>query len=389
MGTTREFLVGLVFFGLLLLLGIFTIVLTDVRIGPEPPSLMIHFRNTEGLEEGDEVWINGFRSGRVAQVREDRESDRLAVKIYFEREPRLYGDATFRIKPATPLGGKILAIDRGLPRRLRTSPEGRRRPEYLDMKGQHEGQAQADVLTVAGQLIEENRAPMQELLVNLAATSKEVREQVPDAMRHLRETLRNMQAITTAIDSGEGLIGRVLRDSTTADRLDSIVARLDRITASLEQGEGTLGALLTDPTMRDDVGASLAALRRLTEGIEQGEGTLGMLANDPELYREMVGLMRDVRTVTAKITPERGIGKFLTEDAPWDRLNTTLDRLDQLVAHVNDAVRTPDNLVGFALSDEEPVLLIRRSLKTFHELMEDTRENAPIATFAGFLFRAF
>jgi hypothetical protein len=102
----------------------------------------------------------------------------------------------------------------------------------------------------------------------------------------------------------------------------------------------------------------------------------------------MVALMRDVRTVTAKITPERGIGKFLTEDAPWDRLNTTLDRLDQLVAHVNDAVRTPDNLVGFALSDEEPVLLIRRSLKTFHELMEDTRENAPIATFAGFLFRA-
>jgi phospholipid/cholesterol/gamma-HCH transport system substrate-binding protein len=164
---------------------------------------------------------------------------------------------------------------------------------------------------VAGQLIEENRAPMQELLVNLAATSKEVREQIPEAMRHLRETLRNMQAITTAIDSGEGLIGRVLRDSTTADRLDSIVARLDRITASLEQGEGTLGALLTDPTMRDDVGASLAALRRLTEGIEQGEGTLGMLANDPELYREMVALMRDVRTVTAKITPERGIGTHI------------------------------------------------------------------------------
>jgi phospholipid/cholesterol/gamma-HCH transport system substrate-binding protein len=201
------------------------------------------------------------------------------------------------------------------------------------MKGQHEGQALADVLTVAGQLIEENRAPMQELLVNLAATSKEVREQIPDAMRHLRETLRNLQAITTAIDSGEGLIGRILRDSTTADRLDSIVARLDRITASLEQGEGALG----------------------------------MLA----LYREMVALMRDVRTVTAKITPERGIGKFLTGDAPWDRLNTTLDRLNQLVAHVNDAVRTPDNLVGFALSDDEPVLLIRRSLKTFLEPMED------------------
>jgi hypothetical protein len=101
--------------------------------------------------------------------------------------------------------------------------------------------------------------------VNLAATSKEVREQVPDAMRHLRETLRNLQAITTAINSGEGLIGRILRDSTTADRLDSIVARLDRITASLEQGEGALG----------------------------------MLA----LYREMVALMRDVRTVTAKIEP--------------------------------------------------------------------------------------
>jgi hypothetical protein len=75
--------------------------------------------------------------------------------------------------------------------------------------------------------------------VNLAATSKEVREHIPEAMRHLRETLRNLQAITTAIDSGEGLIGRILRDSTTADRLDSIVARLDRITASLEQGEGS------------------------------------------------------------------------------------------------------------------------------------------------------
>ena len=54
-----------------------------------------------------------------------------------------------------------------------------------------------------------------------------------------------------------------------------------------------------------------------------------------------------------------------------------------------DSARTPDNLLGLMLSDPEMATSVRRSVLSLGELIEDTRENAPIATFAGFLFSAF
>ena len=71
------------------------------------------------------------------------------------------------------------------------------------------------------------------------------------------------------------------------------------------------------------------------------------------------------------------------------RYSATITRLDETLAHIREAAMTPDNVLGYLLSDEEPVVLLRRSLRNVNEFLESTRENAPIATFAGFLFQAF
>jgi len=385
MGTTREFLVGLVFFGLLLLLGVFTILLTDVRLGPEPPSMLITFVDVEGLESGDEVWINGFKSGKVADVHPDLESNLIQVKVFFDREPVLYGNANFMVKPASPLGGRILAIDRGDPKKAVALG----RPRLLDLEGTHRGEATADVLTEAAQLIRENREAARSLIANLDTFTGDLAKRGPETMDRALDTLGAIQSVVQGIERGEGTMGRLLKDEDIANRLEDIVARLDRISLDITEGKGALGAAVADEGLRDLVKSSFEEFHRFTSSLNSGEGTLAKLVHDPRLYDEAVGILTDVRGVTGELASDRGVGRIFVGESAWSDLESSLASLDAILAKSREAAEDADTPIGALMNDRVLVPSLRRSITSLGDLLQDTRENAPIATFAGFLFSAF
>ena len=106
---TRDFLVGVTFFGLLTLLGVFTIFLADFRLGAGH-EMVVPFTDVGGLAEGAEVRIDGLTSGRVRGMERGPKGDRVMVTLSFDREPVLADDATFEISSASPLGGRVVEI---------------------------------------------------------------------------------------------------------------------------------------------------------------------------------------------------------------------------------------------------------------------------------------
>ena len=110
--TSRDFVTGIVFFGLLITLGIFTILLSDLRFGTVPTTT-VSFVDIDGLEEGNDVRIDGFRGGKVGKIERLTKENRILVTIEFNEEPTLSDDATFQVVSASALGGRVLLVTSG------------------------------------------------------------------------------------------------------------------------------------------------------------------------------------------------------------------------------------------------------------------------------------
>ena len=110
--TSRDFVTGIVFFGLLITLGIFTILLSDLRFGTVPTTT-VSFVDVDGLEEGNDVRIDGFRGGKVGKIERLTKENRILVTIEFNEEPTLSDDATFQVASASALGGRVLLVTSG------------------------------------------------------------------------------------------------------------------------------------------------------------------------------------------------------------------------------------------------------------------------------------
>ena len=109
MDKSRDFVTGLLFFGVLGLLGVFTILLSGFRFGPQP-KLTVAFMDVSGLETGHEVRVDGFRSGKVWEIDIRPEEGVILVTSVFNEKPAIYEGAEFWVTAASPLGGRVLEI---------------------------------------------------------------------------------------------------------------------------------------------------------------------------------------------------------------------------------------------------------------------------------------
>ena len=76
------------------------------------------------------------------------------------------------------------------------------------------------------------------------------------ASHELMELVASARTLFGQIESGRGLVGRLVLDDeygrTTTERVDAILADLSEILRKIEEGEGTLGKLLNEPELYDE-----------------------------------------------------------------------------------------------------------------------------------------
>lgn len=338
------------------------------------------FTDVAGLTPGSEVWIYGTPSGRVKTIQPDGKGG-VDVVLDLDYDPGFRADAKIAIQQRSALGGAIVSIHPGTPGSAAWSGgtfEGTSAAGAFD--------ALEKVAQKIGQLADDVRGPLKETVENARKITADVSAKSERVMANLDETLENAKTISKDIADGKGTLGKLLKDDKLHRDLEDAIASVKKIAEDASSGGGTIDVLLHDKQMAADLKAGASSLRSVTAKLDSGEGSLGKLLNDKKLYDDLAATAGDLRQITSDARAGKGtLGKLMYDEELAKRLDTiTTD-----VATITTKIRKGEGTLGKLVNDEALYADLRATLKSLRSGSDDVRENAPILTFAGFLFSGF
>ena len=167
MNAKRHLILGVFFAAVILVLGYYTLFLTDFQLFGEKARLTVFFSETNGLRRGDTVLVAGMRWGKVETLVFDPaapQQDRITVSVSLHEPIDLHEDFAIKVEDATLLGGKNLTIEPGTASLAVIADDTRL---Y--------GTVSNNVIKALGELVEDNREALSNTIASLDAITADVR----------------------------------------------------------------------------------------------------------------------------------------------------------------------------------------------------------------------
>lgn len=230
-----EVAVGILVFAVLVVLGLFTIVLSRENIFKKSYSYRIRFNQVIGLISGDNVMLRGVKVGVVKSM--DVHPDGVYVLTSLEYPAKFHENYEIQIQPSSVLGG-----------------------HYLDV---NEGNESAPLVPPGTLLI--GKEPV-ELIREATETVSMIKESLSDGgvLNNLQSAMSNVNIIVSQVSHGKGTIGKLVMEDRLFTDIQNLSSNISVVTERLVKGEGTLGKLSKDDALYED-------LRRL---VQEGRSTL-------------------------------------------------------------------------------------------------------------------
>ena len=332
----------------------------------------IHAEFTEvgGLAEGATVRLAGVQIGRVSEVNLPGEPGgkvRVDLAIAERFADRVRKDSIARIETQGLLGDKIVEITVGSRAAPATQPGdtiASRDPADIGQVVSQGAQTVKDVAAVAATLRETAEGLQQSRLLEDAgvtmANARKLTDQIarivdqvergkgwanaliyqePVALRRLDGLIATTQALLDRVERGEGAVGVLTSDRSTATAR-RLVAAMDRLARAVERpgddDAGLLPALLMDPKYKsvlEDVRVVARNFREVSDRLAGGRGTLGSLVKDEpgeagirQASQDLQVALANLREITAKINEGEGtVGALIADPTVYERLVSILD----------------------------------------------------------------
>jgi phospholipid/cholesterol/gamma-HCH transport system substrate-binding protein len=386
----REFVVGIVFFLLLAGLGGITILLgKDVLAATAEVSF--RFSDAAGLDRGAEVWVNGLPSGTVREVALAPDGTVTAtVRMKHDLGALdLSKGVLVEVKEKSSLGGAVVSVTT-----LR-KPDPSAPTTLEALQGRTWGARAGGFASVGEGAVDRLVASSEEKpgFLGKAILGEKGFADLEASLGDLKLAIGDLRKLTEGADGKDSVLNVLLRDEGTAAKLKSTIANLEEITGKAKGGDGLIGKLLSDPETTRKFDRILDGLDSFSADLRNREGTIGKLLNDPALYDDAKAALADIRKFTSGMNDEKGLLHRLMHDGKM---------ADDLAAAVADARLTLEDLRGITadiragkgtlgklVTDDSLHADLKYTLATLQRSFEEARENAPILTFAGFLFRTF
>lgn len=254
----------------------------NLIVSPSNTEIRLNFDNVSGLEEGDEVTVNGLRKGFVKDINLDRNI--IIVTLSVEEGVDLRKDAEFFISTIDLMGDKKIEIHPG------------NSPESLDLSHMHRGKFIPDltsVMQLVGSFENDVRTMMKDMKSALSSISGILTDE--EMVSNLKSSLKNLDEVSSRMNimlkNNEENIGKItentaqLTESTknfydkneqtlqeSVDNLhsvisssDSLINRLNSIVTETSEGKNNLGKILNDDSLYVNLKNSLDLLKKLTE----------------------------------------------------------------------------------------------------------------------------
>lgn len=284
--------------------------------GMNPYVVNVEFANVSGLEIGSPVLVQGFRTGRVAEMlpgRKDTGEATVVVVTKIARTIPIYKNAKVSLVQQGFIGDKRLEIDPG------TEDAG----EVVD--GETLGSIPPTDLT---ELFKKGERMMEDLRVTLANVRQITSDQerlkkidtaianISDSTTELKSIIEeNRENVRLAVSNVQDLSAKGNRIAERADQLlgnaDEAMAEFRKSTQDLTKKVDSLLAqadgvgtnandlLVSSREQVEDVSESLQttsdSLNKLISELNQGKGTVGMLLKDPRPFEDLQESISAVR----------------------------------------------------------------------------------------------
>ncbi|MCI0652765.1 MAG: MlaD family protein [Planctomycetes bacterium] len=372
---TRDFLVGLLFLLALVLLGAMTMLAGNIRLFATTDTIEVRFDEISGLQEGDPVRVRGKSVGEVRATK--LVPGGVMVTMELEPDLRPQEGASLQVRSASALGGSYIDYRPGAGPAID--------PQTL------RGTGSMDFLAVAGEIMQENRSDLRDIVQRLANVIEDLEAgqgllgawiQDEEIAQRFREIVDRVDSIASKIDEGDGPLGKLLNDKDVAaalERIPTIVSNIDDITGAINSGEGPLAALIHDRGLTE-------ALQGIAADIRERKGLLGKLIGDPELAESFENVLEEIRITLRDLREGEGIIAHMLSDPEWAA------DVQEILANFRDAsarLNRADNTIGRLLNSDELYLEAVRTVTLLRDVTEDAREQAPINAFLRALFQAF
>lgn len=349
--------------------------------------LRASFKDVAGLSRGSPVRMGGVDIGRVVDLGygEKAEDDTIYVhmSIVADEARRIKKDSLATVEGKGLLGDKMIVITVGSTASPTLAPG--------EMVKTKESQDLAQIVTDLKSTV----AGAERVMTNLEKTT----DAFADEQFHddVKKSVEHLQGILAALDTGDGYIGRLLRDPAEADRLSAAVnnagqaaAEAERLLASTravtervrtgpgfahelvygESGEKALAQIggaaeelglalkgvrdsnsFAHNVLYEDASGEMVAnlnhatedLRLIVKDMREGKGTVGALLSDPSVYEDLkvllgnVGRNRSLRAlVRYSIRKDEESGRVI--ETPTVGSTSTEDSLETPVAGETSAV---------------------------------------------------
>ena len=138
-----------------------------------------------------------------------------------------------------------------------------------------------------------------------------------------------------------------------AQKLSKLSDQLNEVMKSVREGKGTVGRLFNDESLYNNMNATIADAEELARQIKTGKGSAGKFIYDEALYNNANDIALNLKKLSDDINNGRGTaGKLITSDEMYnkvnriaDRVNHSMDQIDQIIGGVNRGEGTLGKLV--------------------------------------------
>lgn len=332
--------VGLLAIVAMTVLGVMIFLLTGSKpLFRDDVTIYTYLDDSAALAVGSPVRLSGILAGKVSKVELTGLSDpRRNIRITMEIDKKLLKqipvDSKASLASENLLGSKFINIKRGVkPETVPPSGE----VAALDTQGFDEIVQQGYNITVTAQVL-----------------------------------LKRIDAVVAQIESGEGNLGKFLKDEELYTRLNQSVAEVQKLLKALNSTDGTFGKIINSPELYNDVRGSLKRIDGIVATVEKGEGTAGKLIKDPALYDDTHQTINEMKVLLADLNAGKGsAGRLLKDETLSRQLETTLKKLDTTIDRMNAGQGTIGQLlVNQALYDN-----LNGTMVEVKGLMQDFRAN--------------
>ncbi len=291
--------------GLFVLIGFIILGYMSFQVGQRGMGLKkgynvdVVFDNVAGLDRDASVQIAGVEIGRVESIK--LKDGKALVTLRVVPEVQLEKDVTAAIKTHGVLGDKYLEIIPGTKGEAILKPGGHisltERNADIDKLLNQVGLIAEDIKMLTGSLSkvlasQQGEQSISDIIENTRQLTYNLNALVKNNEAALRATLENTRDLAgnlnKVVTKNDDKITQLLDGFKDASKeIQKTFASLDEITEGMKKGEGTVGKLLKDSTTADKLNKTLTSLQEVTDKINQGKGTIGKLVNEEETVKNL------------------------------------------------------------------------------------------------------